>query len=143
MQESVISEILAAHADRLVEGEDDAEVYVRLFPDADEELMGLMALAARVRVALRLVRPAPAFRAELRRDLLAAARQRQVGAPLPALDAWREDAEQWVEYARRHLPNWTPPLWAEHAPPPRTWVLAAVLTGAGVWAYLRRRAHAQ
>ncbi len=139
MQEPIASEILTAHADRLVAGEDATEDCARLFPDAGGDLVELMGLAVRLNALLRPVRPRPQFRAELRRDLLAAARQRDVGLPLPLLDGWREDAEQWVDYARRHLPEWGPPPWPER-PIPRSWVLAALgLTGAGVWAYLRRR----
>ena len=139
MQEPIASEILAAHADRLVAGEDATQDCARLFPDAEGDLVELMALAVRLKALLQPARPRPQFRDELRRDLLAAARQRDVGVPLPILDVWREDAEQWVDYARRRLPEWTPPPWPER-PIPRSWVLAALgLTGAGVWAYLRRR----
>ncbi|MCW5849972.1 MAG: hypothetical protein KIT87_07800 [Anaerolineae bacterium] len=139
MQEPIASEILAAHADRLVAGEDATEDYMRLFPNTEGDLVDLMGLAVRLKGLLQPVRPRPQFITELRRDLLAVARQRDVGVPLPLLDVWREDAEQWVDYARRHLPDWTPPPWPER-PIPRSWVLAALgLTGAGVWAYLRRR----
>jgi hypothetical protein len=140
MQEQVTSEILTAHADKMVAGEDAAVTYLHLFPEADRELAELMALAARIRLRLVPVRPTPQFRAELRRDLLAAARQRNVGMPLPTWEVWREDAELWVDYARRHLPDWTPPLWVERRQPPRSLVLAALgLAGAGAWAYWRRR----
>lgn len=139
MQESIASEILAAHAERLVAGEDATEECVRLFPEAEGELTDLMLLALRLKSLLRPVRPTPEFRAELRRDLLAAARQRRVGPPRPAWETWREEAELWVDYARRRLPDFTPPIWADR-PVPRGLVVAALgLTGAGVWAYLRRR----
>lgn len=137
MQEQVELEILAAHADKLIEGVDTREDYFDRFGDGD--LAVLMALAGRVRTSLPFTRPLPQFRDELRRELLEAARQRRVGAPRPAWEVWRDDAEQWVDYARRRLPDWTPPLWVER-PMPRGLVLAALgLTGAGVWAYLRHR----
>lgn len=141
MQEQIVTEILAAHADKLVEGDDEREAYARLFAHEDEDLAALMALAVRIRRAMRPVRPFPQFRDELRRELLVAARQRPVTAQRPSWEVWRDDAEQWVDYARRRLPDWTPPLWAER-PMPRGLVLAALgLTGAGagVWAYLRHR----
>jgi hypothetical protein len=139
MERNVASEILAAHADRLNQGEDASEEYIRLLPEA-EELAHLMALAARVKTALAPVAPVPRFREELRRDLLAAARQREVGSLTPVWMTLREDAEQWVDYARRRLPDLPTPAWAER-PVPRGWVIAALgITGAGVWAYLRHRA---
>ncbi|MCW5883139.1 MAG: hypothetical protein KIS91_19555 [Anaerolineae bacterium] len=140
MQEQIATEILTAHADNLINGVDERENYLRLFGNKDGDLADLMALAVRVRALMAPVRPSPIFRDELRRELLAAARRRPTGEPRPAWEVWRDDAEQWVDYARRRLPDWTPPLWAER-PMPRGLVLAALglTTGAGVWAYLRHR----
>ena len=139
MDESVASEMLAAHADRLNAGDDRSEDYLRLFPETDADLAELMALAVRVRQGLAPVYPTLQFRETLRRDLLAAYQQQLLGMPMPVWVTWRADAEFWMEYARRHLPEWSAPQWPER-PVPRRWVLAALgLTGAGMWAYLRRR----
>ena len=139
MDEHVKVEILAAHADRLNQGQDATEELLALFPDADSELSELMRLAAQVHGVLGPVYPNPAFRRQLKLDLLDAARARGLDAQLPMLAAWREDAELWVESARRHLPEWTTYGWSERPLPP-TLVLAALsLTGAGVWVYLRHR----
>lgn len=140
MQEQIAAEILAAHADKLIEGVDERESYLRLFSDSDGDLNALMSLAVRVRTLMAPARPSLIFRDELRRELLAAARQRPTGEPRPAWEVWRDDAEQCVDYARRRLPDWSPPAWAER-PMPRGLVLAALglTTGAGVWAYLRHR----
>ncbi len=139
MDEHVKVEILAAHADRLNQGQDATDEFLTLFPEADSDLAELMRLAARVHLFLGPVYPNPVFRLQLKQELLDLARARGLETSLPMLASWREDAELWVESARRHLPEWTAYPWSERPLPP-TLVLAALsLTGAGVWVYLRHR----
>ncbi|MFN8499330.1 MAG: hypothetical protein U0641_15885 [Anaerolineae bacterium] len=139
MDEHVKVEILAAHADRLNQGQDASDEYLTLFPNADSDVSDLMRLAARVHFVLRPVYPHPAFRLQLKQDLLAAARSRGSEASLPILTAWREDAGLWVESARRHLPGWRVYPWSDNPLPPTLMLAALSLTGAGVWVYLRHR----
>ncbi|MFN8472076.1 MAG: hypothetical protein U0822_07795 [Anaerolineae bacterium] len=139
MDEHVKVEILAAHADRLSQGQDASEEFLTLFPDSDGDLSELMRLATRIHFVLRPVYPHPAFRLQLKQDLLDSARAHGLEAPLPMLASWREDAELWVESARRHLPEWTSYPWSDNRLPPTLMLAALSLTGAGVWVYLRHR----
>ena len=77
MENGVLVEILAAHADQLNEGGGEGDAYLAMFPAYREELSPLLATAGRVKEVLAPVRPEPAFREDLRKGLMAAARQRQ------------------------------------------------------------------
>ena len=71
-------EILAIQADKLnAETNEEAE-YLATLPEHQDTLQPLLALARKVKDALTPVEPDPAFSENLRRSLLAAARQRAV-----------------------------------------------------------------
>jgi hypothetical protein len=76
MSENMVVEVLAAHADHLIDNEADGEDYLNLFPAHRDELAPLLRIAERVRAVLVPVAPAPAFEAGLKQDLIAAAIQR-------------------------------------------------------------------
>ena len=76
MSENMVVEVLAAHADHLIDNEADSEDYLNLFPAHRDELAPLLRIAERVRAVLVPVAPSPAFEAGLKRDLIAAAIQR-------------------------------------------------------------------
>ncbi|HIC94073.1 MAG TPA: hypothetical protein EYP09_07475 [Anaerolineae bacterium] len=80
MDDKVLIEILASHADQLIKGRRRGD-YLAVFPDRREELEPLLAVAEKVKEALVPVEPAPAFRRRLRKDLLAAAHQRLARQP--------------------------------------------------------------
>lgn len=117
MDERTLTEILAAHADQLVQGKGREAEYLALFPGSREELAPLLELAQRLKDTLASVQPRQAFRRRLHQELLATARQR-LAATLP-----------------RERPRWRQP-----------WVIGAAALGSaislasaiGVIAYLRR-----
>ena len=76
MSENVVTEVLAAHADRLAGNEVNGEDYLNLFPDHQDELAPLLRIVERVRAVLVPMEPAPEFEAALKQGLLAAAIQR-------------------------------------------------------------------
>lgn len=76
MHNKTLADVLLAYADRLNQGRQDQDDYLAMFPEHREELASLMNIAARVKMALRPVRPAQAFREVLQSNLLAAARQK-------------------------------------------------------------------
>ena len=77
MEEKVIAEILAAHADQLNKGRGKGSDYLAMFPDYQEELKPLLETAEKVKGSLALVeQPAPAFCQSLHDDLLAAGQRR-------------------------------------------------------------------
>ncbi|HDH09449.1 MAG TPA: hypothetical protein ENF84_00755 [Chloroflexi bacterium] len=76
MNDKVLIEILASHADRLIKGEAREGDYLAMFPDRREELGPLLTVAEKVKRALVPVEVAPAFRQRLRKGLLAAAHQK-------------------------------------------------------------------
>ena len=76
MSDNVVVEVLAAHADRLMDDGPESEDYLNLFPAYRAELTPLLEIAERVKAALVPVTPSPAFEAGLKQDLLAAAIQR-------------------------------------------------------------------
>ncbi|MDH7484806.1 MAG: hypothetical protein QHJ81_00860 [Anaerolineae bacterium] len=117
MDERMLTEILAAHADQLAQGKTRQAEYLALFPGSREELAPLLELAERLKDTLASVQPTQAFRQRLHQKLLTIARQR-LAAALP-----------------RERPRWRQP-----------WVIGAAALGSalslasaiGVIAYLRR-----
>jgi len=82
MEERVLAEILAAHADQLKKGQEKGNDYLLMFPDYQEELKPLLETAEKVKEVLEPVEPAPAFCRSLHDDLLAAGQRRLAeGAP--------------------------------------------------------------
>jgi hypothetical protein len=75
MSENVLVEVLAAHADHLMD-DGDSKNYLTLFPAHRAELAPLLRIAEQVKAVLVPVTPTPAFEAGLKQDLLAAAIQR-------------------------------------------------------------------
>lgn len=76
MEEKVLAEILAAHADQLKKGQGKGSDYLAMFPEYREKLKPLLEIAEKVKEVLELVEPAPAFCQSLHDDLLAAARRK-------------------------------------------------------------------
>ncbi len=76
MEEKVLVEILAAHADQLKKGQGKGSDYLAMFPDYREELKPLLETAEKVKRVLEPVEPASAFCQSLHGDLLAAARRK-------------------------------------------------------------------
>jgi len=93
MNEKMLTEILAAHADHLVQGEARETEYLALFPAYKEELKPLLELARQLKEALVLERPAEAFRRRLHQELVAAARRRRLPPPIVERPRWRRP---WV-----------------------------------------------
>ncbi len=135
MDEHLLTEILAAHADRLVDTGDLAESYLVMFPKDRETLAPLLKLAADVNTALQPVTPDPAFRKELRQQLVTAARRQFALAPYTP--GPREQAEHWVALAEERIREVAPdgPL----SRPSLTFaVLGSVLSLIGVIAFVLR-----
>lgn len=117
MNEQMMAEVLASHADRLLQGEAREAEYLALFPEYREELEPLLALARQTKEVLASVRPSEAFRNRLRQELLTSAKE-ESGAP-----------------ASTERPRWRQP-----------WVIGAAALGSvisvasavGVVTYLRR-----
>jgi len=84
MEEKVLVEILAAHADQLKKGQGKGSDYLVMFPDYREELRPLLETAEKVKQVLEPVEPAPAFCQGLHDDLLAAG-QRRLAEGVPQL----------------------------------------------------------
>jgi hypothetical protein len=76
MPDNIIAEVLAAHADQLLNKETNSQDYVNLFPDHEGELTPLLQIAQRIRETLVPVAPSPEFEASLKRELLTAAVKR-------------------------------------------------------------------
>ena len=82
MEEKVLAEILAAHADQLKKGQGKGSDYLAMFPDYQEKLKPLLETAEKVEEVLEPAEPAPAFCQSLHDDLLAAGQRRMVeGVP--------------------------------------------------------------
>jgi hypothetical protein len=117
MNEQLMSEVLAAHADELLKGEAREAEYLARFPQYRGELEPLLLLARKTKEALSSVRPSEAFRNRLHQELVIAA-QEELDAPA--------STER--------------PLWR------RPWVIGAATLGSvisvasavGVIAYLKR-----
>jgi len=84
MEDRVLAEILAAHADQLKKGQGRGSDYLAMFPDYQEELKPLLETAEKVKQVLEPVEPAPAFCQSLHEDLLAAG-QRRLAEGVPQL----------------------------------------------------------
>jgi hypothetical protein len=76
MADRKMIQILATHADKLNAGVNEEAEYLATLPEHQDTLRPLLALARKVKDALALVEPDPAFCENLRLGLLAAARQR-------------------------------------------------------------------
>ncbi len=76
MEERVLAEILAAHADQLKKGQGKGNDYLAMFPEYQEKLKPLLETAEKVKKALVPVEPVPAFCQSLYDDLLAAGERR-------------------------------------------------------------------
>ncbi len=74
---NMITEVLAAHADQLRQGLANPDTYLAMFSNYKDELASLLGVAEAISRVLVPVEPAAAFREDLRKGLLAAARQRQ------------------------------------------------------------------
>jgi hypothetical protein len=82
VEDKVLVEILAAHADQLKKGQGKGSDYLAMFPDYQEKLKPLLETAEKVKQMLEPVEPVPAFCQSLHEDLLAAGQRRLVeGAP--------------------------------------------------------------
>jgi hypothetical protein len=79
MEEKVLVEILAAHADQLKKGQGRGNDYLAMFPGYEEELKPLLETAEKVKQVLEPVEPAPTFCQSLHEDLLAAGQRRLAG----------------------------------------------------------------
>jgi hypothetical protein len=88
MEDKVLVEILAAHADQLNKGQGKGSDYLAVFPDYQEELKPLLETAEKVKQVLEPVEPAPAFCQSLHEDLLAAG-QRRLAGEIPQLSRSR------------------------------------------------------
>lgn len=89
-------EILATHADKLNAGRNEEAEYLATLPKLQDTLQPLLALARKIKDALALMEPDPAFCENLRLSLLAAARQ-QSASPLSPTRSRRP-----VHLFRRH-----------------------------------------
>lgn len=83
MDKRVLREILAAHADQLVNGKATGKDYLELLPERDEELGSLLGVAERVRSTLRPITPANHFERDLKQKLLSEAQRRQIEGYAP------------------------------------------------------------
>lgn len=72
MSQQMVTEILAAHADRLIAGEEHTSDFLLLFPELRSELAPLLRLAHEVVAVLRPIRPRPAYRMDLHQALITA-----------------------------------------------------------------------
>jgi len=73
LDEKLLAEILAEHADALNRGEDDTEALLARYPEARGGLEGLLGLTSRLRTALVPVEPPASFIRELGESLSQAA----------------------------------------------------------------------
>lgn len=95
MSQQVVTEILAAHADRLVAGEVHANDYLLLFPELRSELAPLLRLAHEVAAVLQPLRPRPAYRNDLHRALITAGYQQLAQDPTGFVNI-PETRRDWV-----------------------------------------------
>src|SRR5262245_43798686 len=77
MDKRVLKEILAAHADQLLNGKVTGKDYLELLPGQDEELGSLLDVAERVRSTLQPITPTRNFENDLKQQLLLEAQRRQ------------------------------------------------------------------
>ena len=84
MDKKVLQEILAAHADQLVQGKASSKDYLTLLPETDEDLAPLLNVAEWVQSTLRPITPTNhQFESNLKQELLATAQQRQIDGYSP------------------------------------------------------------
>ena len=93
MNEQVVAEVLAAHADQLVQGDAREEEYLALFPEYQTELAPLLKLARQAKGTLALVQPSEAFRNRLRQELLTSASKESAVSLSAKRPPWRQ---AWV-----------------------------------------------
>jgi len=93
MNEQVVAEVLAAHADQLVQGDAREEEYLALFPAYQAEIAPLLKLARQTKGTLALVQPSEAFRDRLRQELLTGASQESAVSLSVKRPRWRQP---WV-----------------------------------------------
>lgn len=82
MEERVLAEILAAHADQLKKGRRKGSDYLAMFPDYHERLKPLLETAEKVQAVLIPEEPAPEFCQSLHDELLASG-PRKLAAGVP------------------------------------------------------------
>jgi len=90
-QKKIMLEVLSAHAEQLLKNQNRSQDYISLFPE-NEDLPPLLSLAGHIKEALQPVTLPPSFKAQLQKDLMAAAHLRQVrraGRAGPHLNATR------------------------------------------------------
>lgn len=73
----LISEILSAHADQLLKRQKSGEDYAQLFPE-NQDLPPLLNLADHVKSVLEPMTPPQSFKQQLQKELIAAARMKQL-----------------------------------------------------------------
>jgi hypothetical protein len=78
MEKRTLREILAAHADQLINGQATSQDYLRLLPEREAELAPLLDMAERVQSTLTPISPAQEFEEDLKRQLLTTAHIRRV-----------------------------------------------------------------
>jgi len=78
MDKKMIKEILAAHADQLVNGRATSEDYLKLLPDRNTELEPLLSVAEQLQSALRPISPPNKFERDLKQELLTTAQRHQL-----------------------------------------------------------------
>ncbi len=83
MDKKLLEEILAAHADHLVQGKAKGKDYFKLLADPKAELEPLLNVAEQVKSTLKPVKPARKFERELKRELLATAHLRRAEGYVP------------------------------------------------------------
>lgn len=82
MEDKVLIEIVAAHADQLRDGRAKISDYLAMFPDYREKLKPLLEIAEKVKQVLEPAEPAVAFCQSLHEGLIAAGRRKWAeGAP--------------------------------------------------------------
>lgn len=78
MDRKTLKELLAAHADQLLNGQAGSGDYSGLLRDPDQELAPLLSVAERIESTLKPISPTSEFEQELKRQLLTTAHLRQV-----------------------------------------------------------------
>ena len=78
MDKKMIREILAAHADQLVNGKATGKDYLKLLPERNNELEPLLSVAEQIQSALRPIAPTNKFERDLKQELLAVAQKHQM-----------------------------------------------------------------
>jgi hypothetical protein len=83
MNPKLLKEILAAHADQLVNGQAHDEEYLTHLDNPEADLAPLLNVAERVKSTLRPVKPTLEFETELKRELLTTAHMRRLEGYTP------------------------------------------------------------